>query len=83
MDEILASETTPVTYRLDVGQMLHSSSGSSATQYFNLEDSTGSDLSGLHPTGLMFMSHDQLQTIADALQPSQALHVSGKGGMYI
>ena len=53
----------------------NSTSGSSSTHYYNLDDSTTSDLSAVNQTGLMFMSHDQLEAIATAIQPSQPLHV--------
>lgn len=59
----------------DQGATYMSSSCSSATQYFNLDDSAASELLSIHQTGLMFMSHDQLQAIADALHPSQPIQV--------
>ena len=56
--------------------LFQSSSSSSATHYYNLDDSTTSDLSAINQTGVMFMSHDQLESIATAIQPTQPLHVN-------
>ncbi len=60
----------------DQGDGLNTSTCSSATQYFNLDDSAcTSELLSVHQTGLMFMSPEQLQSIADALHASQSLQV--------
>ena len=52
-----------------------SSSSSSATQYYNLDDSTTSELSSLSQTGPMFMSKVQLQSIVDRLVASKEMEV--------
>ena len=59
----------------DFDPLFQSSSSSSSTHYYNLDDSTTSDLSAINQTGVMFMSHDQLEAIATAIQPTQPLHV--------
>ena len=62
---------------LDFDPLLQSTStsASSSTHYYNLDDSTTSDLSAVNQTGVMFMSHDQLEAISTAIQPTQPLHV--------
>ena len=60
---------------LDEDQYLLSSSRSSDTRYYNLDESETSGLSSFNQTGLMFMSQDQLQSIADALSYSQPREV--------
>ena len=52
-----------------------SSSHSSATQYFNLDVSATSGMSSFNQTGLMFMSPDQLQAIAESLSKFQSYEV--------
>lgn len=56
-----------------------SSSRSSATQYYNLDESETSGLSSFNQTGLMFMSPDQLQSITDALAHHHPSEVSCSG----
>ena len=56
-------------------QYLLSSSRSSTTQYFNLDESAASGMSSFNQTGLMFMSQDQLQSIAESLSEFQSNEV--------
>ena len=56
-------------------QYLLSSSRSSTTQYFNLDESAASGMSSFNQTGLMFMSQDQLQAIAESLSEFQSNEV--------
>lgn len=56
-------------------QYLLTSSRSSATHYFNLDESATSGMSSFNQTGLMFMSQDQLQSIAESLSKFQSSEV--------
>ena len=52
------------------------SSTSSATQYFNLEDSTSSEFSNaINQTGLMFMPLEQIKGIVEHLGSHQQIDV--------
>ncbi|XP_064387617.1 protein broad-minded-like isoform X2 [Halichondria panicea] len=76
VDEMLADDSLLSQPPSDQGDGLNTSTCSSATQYFNLDDSAcTSELLSVHQTGLMFMSPEQLQSIADALHASQSLQV--------
>lgn len=69
----MACETSQMTSPEE--QVIHSSPGSSSTQYYSLDDSCASELSSVNQTGIMFMSSDQLQAILDGLKPNQPLEV--------
>ena len=60
-------------------EYLSSSRSSATTQYLNLDESAASGMSSFNQTGLMFMSQDQLQAIAEALSEFQSNEVCPEG----